>query len=136
MCFALAENGANREQIIIISHETENVRAERTSSEYFRKSQMKFVPGSPRAPGEPRRLPYGMHWSTTTGGETYLHWTNGLVGGSMCLHEVPGGLAGALVEYTDFGAPPPPRFVFLRAIDCAPAEAPGNDRIEELRPTK
>lgn len=86
--------------------------------EQFLAPTLTFAPGLQRRAGEPVRVPYGLHWSPTVEGLFFLHWTNGFVGGTLCLRETNDGLSGEADDYSDAGRGNPRQIVVLQEQPC------------------
>jgi hypothetical protein len=102
-------------QAIVVSSDVEATAPVRAAID-FRAPALRFVRAAPRTDATPR-IPYGLHWSLTSAGFHFLHWTDGYVGGTMCLNEAEGGLNGEITEYSCTGtsAPEP---IFLSEVPC------------------
>ena len=98
-------------QAIVVSSEVEATAPVRGPFD-FHAPTLRFVRPAPRTDSSPR-IPYGLHWSLTSDGLYFLHWTDGYSGGTICLNEADGGLAGEITEYTCTGNSPPTPILLL-----------------------
>jgi len=92
-------------QEIVLSNVARPPDDKEQSYNYFRDRTLVFFRAAPRAPEAVSSLPYGLRWSPKVGGTFALHWSNGYVGGTMCLEEGEGTLEGTVEEYSDIGPP-------------------------------
>lgn len=109
-------------QEIILSDVARESPDDRDSFNYFRDDVLVFHRALPRA-SQGHAIPYGMSWWFKSDGSIALQWTNGYVGGSMCLRETPTGLAGVAEEWSDVG-PPWGGAVALIEHPCGPTLRP------------